>query len=37
MTTSRRPPFAVLGWQTWSILVAVLALVLLAGVLLLNW
>jgi len=37
MTTSRRPPFAVLGWQTWAILVAVLALVLLAGVLFLNW
>jgi hypothetical protein len=37
MTTSRRPPFAVLNWQTWAILVAVLALVLLAGVLLLNW
>lgn len=37
MTTSRRSPFAVLGWQTWAILVAVLALVLLAGVSLLNW
>ena len=37
MTTSRQPPFAVLGWPTWAILVAVLALVLLAGVLFLNW
>jgi hypothetical protein len=37
MTTSQRLPFAVLGWQTWAILVAVLALVLLAGVLFLNW
>jgi hypothetical protein len=37
MTTSRRSPFAVLGGQTWAILVAVLALVLLAGVSLLNW
>ena len=37
MTTSRRAPFVVLGWQTWAILVAVLALVLLAGVLVLNW
>jgi hypothetical protein len=37
MTTSRRPPFVVLGLQTWAILVAVLALVLLAGVLFLNW
>jgi hypothetical protein len=37
MTTSRRPPFAVLNWQTWAILAAVLALVLLAGVFLLNW
>jgi len=37
MTTSRRSPFAVLGWQTWAILAAVLALVLLAGVSLLNW
>ena len=37
MTTSRRPPFAVLEWATWAILVAVLALVVLAGVLSLNW
>jgi hypothetical protein len=37
MTTSRRSPFAVLGWQTWAVLVAVLALVLLTGVLFLNW
>ena len=37
MTTSRRPPFVVLGWQTWAILVAVLATVVAAGVWLLNW
>ena len=37
MTTSRLSHFAVLGWQTWAILVAVLALVLLAGVLFVNW
>ena len=37
MTTSRRSPFAVLGWQTWAILVAVLATVVAAGVWLLNW
>ena len=37
MTTPRRQPFLVLGWQTWAILVAVLALVLAAGVWLLNW
>lgn len=37
MTTPRRQPFVVLGWQTWAILVAVLALVLAAGVWLLNW
>jgi hypothetical protein len=36
MTTSRRPPFAVLGWQTWAILVAVLVLVVAAGLWLLN-
>ena len=36
MTTSRQAPFAVLSWQTWAILVAVLALVLMAGVWLLN-
>jgi hypothetical protein len=34
MTTS---PFVVLGWQTWAILVAVLVLVLAAGLWLLNW
>jgi hypothetical protein len=37
MTTSLRPPLAVLGWQTWAILVAVLALAVVAGVWLLNW
>jgi hypothetical protein len=37
MTTSRRPPFVVLNWQTWGILVAVLALVVLAGAWFLNW
>ena len=33
----RTSPFVVLGWQTWAILVAVLVLVLAAGVWLLNW
>jgi hypothetical protein len=37
MTSSRRPPFAVLGWQTWAILVAVLALVVVAGLWFRNW
>ena len=37
MTMSLRPPLAVLGWQTWAILVAVLATVVAAGVWLLNW
>lgn len=37
MAASRRASFAVLGWQTWGILVAVLALVILAGLWFVNW
>ena len=37
MATSRRAPLVVLGWQTWSIVVVVLALVLLAGAYILAW
>ena len=37
MPASRRAPLAVLGWQTWGILVAVLALMILTGMWFLNW
>ena len=37
MAASRRASFAVLGWQTWAILVVVLALVILAGLWFVNW
>ena len=37
MATPHRAPLVVLGWQTWSIVVVVLAFVLLAGAYILNW
>ena len=37
MATPRRTPLVVLGWQTWSIVVVVLVLVLLAGTYILFW
>ena len=35
MTDSTRPPFVTLGWQSWSIVVIVLVIVLTAAVYLL--
>ena len=37
MAASRGAPLVTLGWQTWSVVVFVLTLVLLAGAFALTW
>lgn len=36
MTIERRPPFATLGWQSWSLVVVVLVIVIAAAIFMLG-